>query len=182
MDLRSLRPVEGAVKNKRRVGRGQGSGNGTTAGKGNKGQQSRSGYQRPINEGGQIPIYRRLPKFGFTPPNRKSVRTLNVSQLEAWIEKGVIEGTEISLLDLKGLCNGSYADYFKILGDGELTRPVNITAHFFTRSAEEKILKAGGKVTKAYRTLEEAARIAELSVEEALLKPKTPLAKKSVKS
>lgn len=182
MDLSSLRPAKGAVKNRKRVGRGQGSGNGTTAGKGNKGQQSRSGYQKPINEGGQIPIYRRLPKFGFTPPDRKSVKTLNVSQIEAWIEEGLIDGTEISVLDLKALCNASYADYFKILGNGEISKPVNITAHFFSKSAEEKIAKAGGSVTKAYRTLEEASKIVDLSVEEALLKPKAPLVKRVKKS
>ncbi|KUL24570.1 50S ribosomal protein L15 [Chlorobium limicola] len=177
MDLSSLRPAKGAVKSKKRVGRGQGSGNGTTAGKGNKGQQARSGYKTPINEGGQIPIYRRLPKFGFTPPNRKSVKTVNLEQIDAWIEEGLITGEDISVLDLKALCNASYADYFKILGSGELTKALKITAHFFSKSAEEKIIKAGGEVVKAYRTLEEASKIGDLQVEEALLKPKAPLVK-----
>jgi len=168
MDLSSLRPAKGAVKGRKRVGRGPGSGNGTTAGKGNKGQQARSGYQRPIIEGGQMPIYRRLPKFGFTAPNRKSVTSVNV-------------------VDLKHLCNASNQDYFKVLGNGELTSAVTITAHFFSKTAEEKIAKAGGKTIKAYRTLEEASKVNGLPFEEALLTPKAKLVKvkkvkKTVKS
>ncbi|NTW62960.1 MAG: 50S ribosomal protein L15 [Chlorobiaceae bacterium] len=182
MDLSSLRPAAGAVKNKKRVGRGQGSGNGTTAGKGNKGQQARSGYQKPINEGGQVPVYRRLPKFGFTSPQRKPVKTLNLSQLEEWIQDGLITGEDISVYDLKALCSGSFADYFKILGNGEITTAIKITAHFFSKSAEEKIIKAGGQVIKAFRTLEEASKVRDLPVEEALLKPKAKLVKRVKKS
>jgi len=186
MDLSSLRPAKGAVKAKKRIGRGPGSGNGTTAGKGNKGQQSRSGYTRPVSEGGQMPIYRRLPKFGFTPPNKKSVACVNVEQIQMWIEKGLV-GEEISVLDLKHLCNASNQEYFKVLGNGELASAVTITAHFFSKSAEEKIAKAGGKTVKAYRTLEEAAKVNGLPFEEALLTPKAKVAKvkkekKSVKS
>lgn len=186
MDLSSLRPAKGAVKSRKRVGRGPGSGNGTTAGKGNKGQQARSGYQRPVIEGGQMPIYRRLPKFGFTPPNQKAVACVNVAQIQMWIEKGLI-GEEISVLDLKHLCNASNQEYFKVLGNGELTSAVTITAHFFSKSAEEKIAAAGGKIVKAYRTLEEAAKVNGLPFDEALLTPKAKVvkvkkAKKSVKS
>jgi large subunit ribosomal protein L15 len=181
MDLSSLRPAKGAVRNRKRVGRGPGSGNGTTAGKGNKGQQSRSGYTRPIIEGGQMPIYRRLPKFGFTPPNRKQVTGINVSQIEQWIQKGLVT-SEISVADLKRLCNASNQDYFKILGNGEISAAVTVTAHFFSKSAEEKITGAGGKTLKAYRTLEEAAKVKDLSLEKALEKPKAKLVKKVKKT
>jgi len=181
MDLSSLRPAKGAVKAKKRIGRGPGSGNGTTAGKGNKGQQSRSGYTRPVFEGGQMPMYRRLPKFGFTPPNKKSVACVNLSQIQMWIEKGIV-GEEISILDLKHLCNASNQDYFKILGSGELESAVTITAHFFSKSAVEKLEKAGGKTITAYRTLEEASKVNGLPFEEALLTPKAPVLKKKKKS
>ncbi len=180
MDLSSLRPAKGAVKNRKRVGRGPGSGNGTTAGKGNKGQQSRSGYQRPIIEGGQIPMYRRLPKFGFTPPNRKSVVGINVAQIQQWVEQGLV-GNEISVIDLKHLSNASNQDYFKILGNGDISVAVTITAHFFSKSAEEKITKAGGKLEIAFRTLEEASKVNGLPLEEALLKPKAKVVKATAK-
>lgn len=178
MDLSSLNPSKGSVRNRKRIGRGPGSGNGTTAGKGNKGQQSRSGYTRPVTEGGQMPLYRRLPKFGFTKPNRKSVVGVNVSQIEKWIESGRV-GEEITVSDLKTLCNASKGDYFKVLGNGELNRGVKITAHFASKSAQEKIAKAGGTIVLAERTLLEAERLNELSLEEALLKPKTPVRKKA---
>ncbi len=182
MDLSSLRPAKGgAVRNKKRVGRGQGSGNGTTAGKGNKGQQARSGYKRPINEGGQIPVYRRLPKFGFTPVDKKPVNTVNLSQLQKWIDDGLI-GNEISVLELKALLHGRNAEYFKVLGNGELTGAITITAHAFSKTAEEKIAAAGGKTIKAFRTLEEAVRVTDLSYEDALLKPKAKLVKRVKKS
>ncbi len=178
MDLSSLRPAKGAVKNKKRVGRGQGSGNGTTAGKGNKGQQSRSGYKRPIIEGGQVPVYRRLPKFGFTPLDKKTVNAVNISQIEQWIQEGVLE-KEISVLDLKALLHASNADYFKVLGNGDLSTAITITAHAFSKSAEEKIVAAGGKIIKAYRTLEEASKVRDLPYEEALVQPKEKLVKRA---
>lgn len=186
MDLSSLSPAKGAVKGRKRIGRGPGSGNGTTAGKGNKGAQSRSGYQRPVAEGGQMPIYRRLPKFGFTPPNRKAVACVNVSQIQMWIEKGLV-GEEISVLDLKHLCSASNQEYFKVLGNGEISAAVTITAHYFSKSAQEKIGNAGGKTVTAFRTLEEAAKVNGLPFEEALLTPKVKVVKvkkvkKTVKS
>ncbi len=177
MNLSSLRPAKGAVKNKKRIGRGPGSGNGTTAGKGNKGQQSRSGYTRPVSEGGQMPIYRRLPKFGFTKPNRKNVIPVNLSQIALWMENGKAT-SEITVESLKSLCSARRADYFKILGNGELKSPVTITAHFVSKSAQEKILKAGGTITLAKRTLLEAERIKDMPVEEGLMKPKARLRKK----
>jgi len=182
MDLSSLRPAKGgAVKKTKRVGRGQGSGNGTTAGKGNKGQQARSGYKRPIMEGGQVPVYRRLPKFGFTPIDRKPVSTVNLAQINKWIEDGLVE-KEITVLDLKALLHASNADYFKVLGNGELTGAIKITAHAFSKSAEEKITASGGSAVKAFRTLEEASKVRDLSVEDALLKPKARLVKRARKS
>jgi len=181
MDLSSLRPAKGAVKNKKRVGRGQGSGNGTTAGKGNNGQQSRSGYKRPIIEGGQVPVYRRLPKFGFTSLDKKSVNTVNITQIEKWIQNGFV-GSEITILDLKSLLHASNSDYFKVLGNGELTSAIKITAHAFSKSAEEKIVAAGGEAVKAFRTLEEASKFRELPDEEALLKPKSKLVKRAKKT
>ncbi len=181
MDLSSLRPAKGAVKNKKRVGRGQGSGNGTTAGKGNKGQQARSGYKRPIIEGGQVPVYRRLPKFGFTPLDSPPVNTVNLIQIDQWIQDGIVEN-EISILDLKSMLHASNADYFKILANGELSTAITITAHSFSKNAEEKIIAAGGKVIKAFRTLEEASKVRDLPFEEALLKPKAPLVKRVKKS
>ncbi|MCW8814844.1 MAG: 50S ribosomal protein L15 [Chlorobium sp.] len=177
MNLSSLRPAKGAVKNKKRIGRGPGSGNGTTAGKGNKGQQSRSGYTRPVSEGGQMPIYRRLPKFGFTKPNRKTVIPVNLSQIALWMENGKAT-SEITVENLKSLCSARRADYFKILGNGELKSPVTITAHFVSKSAQEKILQAGGTITLAERTLLEAERIKDMPVEEGLMKPKARLRKK----
>jgi large subunit ribosomal protein L15 len=182
MDLSSLRPAKGgAVKTKKRVGRGQGSGNGTTAGKGNKGQQARSGYKRPIMEGGQVPVYRRLPKFGFTPIDKKPVSSVNLTQINKWIEDGLVEN-EITVLDLKALLHASNADYFKILGNGELTSAIKITAHAFSKTAQEKITAAGGVAVKAFRTLEEASKVRDLSVDDALLKPKAKLVKRVKKS
>lgn len=181
MDLSSLRPAKGAVKNKKRIGRGQGSGNGTTAGKGNKGQQARSGYKRPKIEGGQIPVYRRLPKFGFTPIARKKVTTVNLAQLERWIKEGLI-GQEISVLMLKALLHASNTDQFKILGEGEPTCALTITAHAFSKSAIDKIVATGGSVTTAHRTIEEALNIKDMDLEEALLKPKSPVLKRTSKS
>ena len=177
MDLSSLRPAKGAVKNRKRIGRGPGSGSGTTAGKGNKGQQSRSGYSRPISEGGQMPIYRRLPKFGFTKPNRKKVIPVNLSQIALWIENKKASAEKITIEDLKELCSASRADYFKVLGNGELKSPVNITAHFVSKTAEEKIQKAGGTITLASRTLLEAERIKDMPLDEALMKPKARVKK-----
>jgi len=176
MNLSSLRPAKGSVRNKKRVGRGQGSGNGTTAGKGNKGQQARSGYKRPIIEGGQVPVYRRLPKFGFTSRSRKTITTINLLQIEQWLEQGVVSN-ELTVQDFKTLLHASNTDYFKVLGAGEVTQPITITAHFFSKSAEEKIAAAGGKTIIAFRTLAEAVNIKGLPIEEALLKEKVKLVK-----
>lgn len=181
MDLSSLSPAKGSTRNRKRIGRGPGSGNGTTAGKGNKGQQSRSGYTRPVSEGGQMPLYRRLPKFGFTKPNRKSVVGVNISQIAHWIENGKA-ADEIGVADLKKLCNASKAEYFKLLGNGEITSKVKVTVHFASKSAQEKVEKAGGEVILAKRTLLEAERINDAALEDALLKPKAKVKRRSRKA
>ncbi|ANT65827.1 MULTISPECIES: 50S ribosomal protein L15 [Prosthecochloris] len=181
MDLSSLSPAKGSIRNRKRIGRGPGSGNGTTAGKGNKGQQSRSGYTRPVSEGGQMPLYRRLPKFGFTKPNRKSVVGVNITQVAQWVESGKV-GAEIGVADLKKLCNASRSDYFKLLGDGEISSALKVTVHFASKSAQDKVEKAGGEVIIAKRTLLEAERINDAAIEEALLKPKAKLKRHSRKA
>ncbi|CAM2006537.1 50S ribosomal protein L15 [Acanthopleuribacter pedis] len=141
MKLNELRPNDGATRNKKRVGRGPGSGNGKTAGRGHKGQKSRSGYSRKRGfEGGQMPLQRRLPKRGFKNIFRKEWVVLNVSMFE---NRDV---SEVTLEDYRklGLIKNT-RDGVKILGDGELTKAITFHAHKFSKSAQEKIEKAGGK-------------------------------------
>ena len=148
MDLSNLKPAEGSVKNKKRIGRGQGSGRGGTATKGHKGAQSRSGYKRKIGfEGGQMPLYRRVPKFGFKNINRKEYKPINIGTLQALVDnnKKVSEIT-IDLLIENGLV--TKRDLVKILGDGELKAKLNVTAHAFTKSAIAAIEAQGGNATK----------------------------------
>lgn len=140
MKLNELRPNPGATKNRKRIGRGPGSGTGKTAGRGHNGQKSRAGYsQKRGFEGGQMPLQRRIPKRGFKNPFRKEYVTFNVSMFEA---KSL---SEITLEDYKklGLAK-KLQDGVKILGDGELTKAVTIHAHKFSKVAREKIEKAGG--------------------------------------
>jgi large subunit ribosomal protein L15 len=174
MNLHTLTPAKGSRKPKKRVGRGPGSGNGTTAGRGNKGHQARSGYTTKNFEGGQMPLYRQLPKFGFTPPNRKTVIGINVSQLEAWAKSGKI-GSEVSLDAFNKLGVIGKTEYLKILGEGELTAKINVTAHAFSETAKEKIEKAGGSVTVAYRTVAEANTMKNVEFAKAIVMPKKPV-------
>lgn len=142
MRLDELQPAEGSKFTKRRVGRGIGSGTGKTAGKGHKGQNARSGGGvRPGFEGGQMPLYRRLPKRGFTNIFAKEYVTINVEVLEKFEN-----GTEVTaqLLKEAGVIS-KIADGVKILGRGELTKKLDVKAAKFTASAVEKIEKAGGK-------------------------------------
>ncbi len=142
MKLHELSPAEGATKETKRIGRGHGSGQGITAGKGNKGQKARSGGGiRPGFEGGQTSLTRRTPKRGFNNIFAKKVVTVNVSELEKFND-GIIVDKE--LLQASGLINGRY-DAVKILGDGELTKNITVKADAFTKTAAEKIEKAGGK-------------------------------------
>lgn len=141
MKLHTLKPAEGSRKARKRVGRGHGSGHGKTSGRGHKGQNARSGGGvRPGFEGGQNPIYRRLPKRGFKNPNRKVYAIVNLKKLDQFAE-----GTEVTpeLLVEKGVVK-NLKDGVKILGDGDLSKRLTVKAHKFSRSAEEKITAVGG--------------------------------------
>lgn len=145
MNLNSIKPATGSTQNSKRVGRGQGSGKGGTAKKGHKGQKSRSGYSRKIGfEGGQMPIQRRLPKFGFNNISRKDYRGINLDTIQQLIDTKDIKG-DITKEILVENRLASKKDLVKILGRGELKTPVSISAHKFTKSAIELIEKAGGK-------------------------------------
>ncbi len=142
MNLNELQPAEGSKFSRKRVGRGIGSGTGKTSGKGHKGQNARSGGGvRPGFEGGQMPLYRRLPKRGFKNIFAKQYVTVNVEQLEK-----LENGTEVTaqLLEDKGIISKTL-DGVKILGRGELTKKLNVKVAKYTESAKEKIEKAGGK-------------------------------------
>jgi len=143
MKLNELRPPKGAVKKRHRIGRGVGSGNGKTAGKGDKGQKARSGYSRAIySEGGQTPLTRRLPKRGFTNNFRVEYTVINVSVLENLTEDVITP----DVLYSKGLIKKGMP--LKVLGNGTLTKCVEVHADSFSKSAEEKINTAKGKVVK----------------------------------
>ena len=142
MDLSNLRPAEGSVQNDNfRRGRGHGSGNGKTAGKGHKGQKARSGATRPGFEGGQMPLYRRLPKRGFTNRNTLDIEAINVSALERFDND-----TEVTIDTLieTGIIK-SVKDGVKILGNGELTKKLTVKANAFSEGAKAKIEAVGGK-------------------------------------
>ena len=141
MELSNLRPAEGSKHSDNfRRGRGHASGNGKTAGKGHKGQKARSGAPRPGFEGGQMPLYRRIPKRGFTNRNTKEITAINVSALEC-LQDG-IKVTPDVLLEA-GIIS-KVVDGVKILGDGELTKKLNVKVSAFSASAKEKIEAAGG--------------------------------------
>ena len=143
MELHNLKPAKGSTKNRKRLGRGPGSGTGKTAGRGHKGQKSRSGYSRKRGfEGGQMPLVRRVPKRGFTNIFRKEYACVNLVTLNRFDE-----GTEITpaLLLKEGVIRKLKAG-LKILGRGELEKPMTIKAHRFSETAVEKIKKAGGTI------------------------------------
>ena len=141
MDLSNLRPAEGSVHSGNfRRGRGHGSGNGKTAGKGHKGQKARSGAPRPGFEGGQMPLYRRLPKRGFKNRNTKHIIAFNVHELERFEDGAVV--TVESLVE-KGII-GDVCDGVKALGGGELTKKLTVKLNAFSESAKAKIEAAGG--------------------------------------
>ena len=143
MDLSSLKPAEGATSSDNfRRGRGHGSGNGKTAGKGHKGQKARSGAPRPGFEGGQMPLYRRIPKRGFKCRNHKEIVAINVSALERF-ENGA-EVTVASLIEAGIVKNPR--DGVKILGNGELTKKLTVKVNACSKAAAEKIEALGGKV------------------------------------
>ena len=142
MDLSNLKAAEGSVQSDNfRRGRGHGSGNGKTAGKGHKGQKARSGAPRPGFEGGQMPLYRRLPKRGFKCRNSKEIVAINISALERFDNDAVVS---IDTLLETGIINNVY-DGVKILGNGELTKKLTVQANAFSAGAVEKIEALGGK-------------------------------------
>ena len=138
MELSNLKPAKGSTKSKKRLGRGQGSGRGGTSTRGHKGQQSRSGYSRKKGfEGGQMPLQRRVPKFGFTNINRKEYKAINISTLEELASKKNISDIDISTLIDAGLISRN--SLVKILGNGNLTMKLNVKAHAFSKKAKEVI-------------------------------------------
>lgn len=143
MKLHELQPAVGSVKDVKRIGRGHGSGQGKTAGKGHKGQKARSGGSiRPGFEGGQMPLQRRMPKRGFNNIFAKEYAEINVSALEARFEDGAVVDAEA--LVASGAIKDA-KDGIKVLGNGEITKKLTVKAAKFTASAQEKIEKAGGK-------------------------------------
>lgn len=143
MDLSNLKPAIGSTKSKKRIGRGHGSGLGKTSGKGHKGQKARSGGSiKPGFEGGQMPLQRRLPKRGFTPLQKKVYALVNLRDLDQF-EAGAV--VDLESFGKAGLIR-EIGDGVKVLGDGELGKALTVKAHKFSKSAQQKIEAAGGKV------------------------------------
>ncbi|OEJ99591.1 50S ribosomal protein L15 [Roseivirga misakiensis] len=146
MKLNTLTPAEGSTKNNKRIGRGTGSGRGGTSTRGHKGAKSRSGYSRKSGfEGGQMPLQRRVPKFGFTSPNRVEYKAINLDTLQELAEKTGEATINVETLIANGLAGKN--DLIKVLGRGELKSKVDVTAHKFSASALAAIEKAGGTGT-----------------------------------
>ena len=144
--LNTLKPAEGSTKNRKRIARGQGSGRGGTSTRGHKGAQSRSGYSKKKGfEGGQMPLQRRVPKFGFKNRNRIEYKPINLDTLQALATKNDLKVIDLDVLKANGLASNQ--DLIKILNRGEVTTAIEVTAHAFSASAKESIEKAGGKVT-----------------------------------
>ena len=147
MNLSNLKPAEGSTKARKRIGRGPGSGLGGTSTRGHKGAKSRSGYSRKVGfEGGQMPIQRRLPKFGFKNINRVEYKAINLETLQQLAEAQQL--SKIGVADLIAAGFISKSQLVKILGKGELTAKLDVEAHAFSKSAEEAIQALGGNVVK----------------------------------
>jgi large subunit ribosomal protein L15 len=147
MDLSNLKPAKGSTKTKKRIGRGQGSGTGGTSTRGHKGQKSRSGYSRKTGfEGGQMPLQRRVPKFGFKNINRKEYKGINISTLQELADARKITNIDVDILVEAGLARKN--SLVKILGNGELKTKLNVKAHAFSKSAVTAIEAAAGTVEK----------------------------------
>ncbi len=147
MDLSNLKPAKGSVKGNRRLGRGQGSGKGGTSTRGHKGAKQRSGYKKKIGfEGGQMPLQRRLPKYGFKNINRKEYKAINISVLQKIAEKNNIEMIDPDILAKAGLVSRN--DLVKILGKGTLGLKLEVHAHAFSKSATEAIEAQKGTAVK----------------------------------
>ncbi|AOW18773.1 50S ribosomal protein L15 [Polaribacter vadi] len=145
MSLHNLTPAEGSVKKEKRIARGEGSGKGGTSTRGHNGQKSRSGYSKKVGfEGGQMPLQRRVPKFGFTNINRKEYQGINLDKLQSLVDNGTISDTvNLEILVANGLAGKN--ELVKILGNGELKTKLNITAHKFSATAKAAIEAAGGE-------------------------------------
>lgn len=147
MSLSNLRPASGATKTRKRIGRGYGSGLGRTSTRGHKGAKSRSGYSKKFGfEGGQMPLQRRVPKFGFKNVNRVEYKAINLDVLQKLADE-----KKLATVDLQALMNAGFVsknDLVKILGNGTLSAKLEVAAHAFSKSAEAAITAAGGTVTK----------------------------------
>ena len=147
MELHNLKPAEGSTKDCKRVGRGYGSGYGRTAGRGHKGAKARSGYKKKIGfEGGQMPLQRRVPKFGFNNFNRVEYKAINIEVLQTLADKLNVNASGIEELKNAGYISGN--ELVKILADGELKSALEVTAHAFSKKAEAAIAEKGGKAVK----------------------------------
>lgn len=147
MDLSNLKPAEGSIKTNKRLGRGSGSGKGGTSTRGHKGAKSRSGYSRKIGfEGGQMPLQRRLPKFGFKNNGRVEYKAINLSSIQALADANKLEKIGIEEMTAAGMIAKKHL--VKILGNGQLTSKLEVSAHAFSKSAEEAIVAAGGSAVK----------------------------------
>jgi large subunit ribosomal protein L15 len=146
MNLSNLKPKEGSIQNpKKRLGRGQGSGKGGTSARGHKGAKSRSGYSKKLGfEGGQMPLQRRVPKFGFTNINRVEYQGVNLDKIQSLIDNKKIKGS----MDIQSFIDNGLAkknDLIKVLATGEITSPLKISAHKFSAAAKSAIEKSGGE-------------------------------------
>ncbi len=147
MELNNLKPAKGSTHHDKRIGRGAGSGHGGTATRGHKGAQSRSGYSRKLGfEGGQMPLQRRLPKFGFTNIKRVEFKAINLSTIEELAAKKNLTEVNLETLVASGFVSAN--DKVKILGNGAVTKALKVTAHAFSKSAEAAITAIGGSVEK----------------------------------
>ncbi len=147
MNLHNLKPAEGSTKSRKRIGRGPGSGLGGTSTRGHKGAKSRSGYSKKIGfEGGQMPLQRRVPKFGFKNINRVAYKAINLDTIQKLAEAQNLQSVEVKDLIAAGFV--SSAQLVKVLGNGTLTAKLDVQAHAFSKSAEAAIEAAGGKAVK----------------------------------
>jgi large subunit ribosomal protein L15 len=146
MSLNNLKPAQGSIKARKRIGRGQGSGNGETAGKGVKGQKSRTGYnQKSGFEGGQMPLQRRVPKFGFKNINRVEYNAINLDALQKLVdEQRATDTVNLEVLMANGLASKN--DLIKVLGRGEIKAALTVVAHKFSKTAQAAIEAAGGRI------------------------------------
>ena len=147
MNLHNLKPAEGSTKSRKRIGRGPGSGLGGTSTRGHKGAKSRSGYSKKIGfEGGQMPLQRRVPKFGFKNINRVAYKAINLDTIQKLAEAQNLQSVEVKDLIAAGFV--SSAQLVKVLGNGTLAAKLDVQAHAFSKSAEAAIEAAGGKAVK----------------------------------